>query len=139
MKKKSNIIVLSVLLCLAGPVQLFAGDSVEAKAPVIETILHEQLAVWPDGEAIVTTLDLPGNFRLSELYHPGEEILYLMEGEGWIHFPDRPDVHLIAGQSARIPARQVHSGSSGAEGLRAVVFRVHVSGEPVRVDVAKTP
>ena len=124
-----------------GPAQLVAveNEGAEAAGPVILTVLHEQLAVWPDGEAIVTRLELPGNFKLSEHYHPGEEILYVIEGDAWIHFPDRPDVRLLAGESARIPARQVHSGSAGEQGLQAVIFRVHVKGQPVRIDVTDNP
>jgi quercetin dioxygenase-like cupin family protein len=63
---------------------------VSENTPVVATILQEQLAVWPDGEAIVTTLELPANFRFSDHYHPGEEVLYILEGEGWIHYPDQP-------------------------------------------------
>ena len=138
----SKIVILLFLLPgVAGITPVFAVDSEEAEAtePVISTVLREQMAVWPDGEAIVTRLELPGNFKLGEHYHPGEEILYVIKGEGWIHFPDKPDVQLFSGEAARIPARQVHSGSAGEEGLQAIVFRVHVKGQPVRIDVIDNP
>lgn len=95
--------------------------------------------MWPDGEAIVTTLELPANFKFSEHYHPGEEILYVLEGDGWILNADDPDVYLAAGQSARIPAGRIHSGTSGEQGLKAVIFRVHPQGQPLRIEVTEEP
>ena len=111
----------------------------EPAAPVVTTILTEELTVWPEGEAIVTTLDLPANFSFSEHYHPGEEILYVLEGDGNIVYRDQPNVHLSAGQAARIPAGMIHSGNSGEHGLKAVIFRVHPKGEPIRIEVADSP
>ena len=118
----------------------FAQEPQPAPAtPEVTTILQEQLAVWPDGEAIVTILDLPANFSFAGHYHPGEEILYILEGDGWVRYPDDPDIYVSAGVSARIPAGKIHSGSSGEQGLRAVIFRVHPSGEPIRIEVADSP
>lgn len=98
----------------AGPVGLAVeGGETGLAGATVSTMLHEQLAEWPAGEAIVTRMELPANFKLGDHYHPGEEILYVMEGQARIHFPDRPDIRLYSGESARIPARQVHSGSAG--------------------------
>ena len=133
-----NILKFVVLAFLPLTAVAAEPQAVSENTPVVTTILQEQLAVWPDGEAIVTTLELPANFRFSDHYHPGEEVLYILEGEGWIHYPDQPDVELTAGDAARIPAGQVHSGSTGDAGLKAVIFRVHVRGQPVRIDVTQS-
>ena len=141
MNKYRYLGLLALVAAASGTVKLSAveGGDDNPPGPVVETVLREQLEVWPAGEAIVTRLELPANFSLSRHYHPGEEIIYAIEGDGWIHYPDKPDVHVSAGESARIPARQIHSGSAGEKGLRAIIFRVHVKGEPVRVDVTDSP
>ena len=129
-------VLVFVLFCVPAVAE---EQQAEAAAPVVKTILQEQLAVWPKGEAIVTTLDLPANFQFTDHYHPGEEILYVLHGDGWIIYKDDEDVYLVAGQSARIAAGKVHSGSSGQHGLKAIIFRVHPSGEPIRVEVPAAP
>jgi len=134
---KKNILVLIYLVVTSG---LSAGeDGGDSTPPLVASILRESLTVWPEGEAIVTRLGLPANFQLSLHYHPGDEILYVIEGEGWIHYPDKPDVRLSAGQAARIPAGQHHRGSTGPAGLSALVVRVHPVGEPERIDVSAIP
>ena len=116
-------------------VSIFVITQLQAE-PVITPLLREPLDVWPEGEVIVTRLDLPARFELASHYHPGAEILYVIEGDTLLHKPGQPDTLVSAGESIRIPAQQVHSATVGAGGIQAVVVRIHIKGQPVRVDVA---
>lgn len=46
----------------------------------------------------------------------------------------KPDLPLDTGDSNVIPPRAIHAPRGGSEGAGAVVFRVHVAGQPERID-----
>ncbi len=48
---------------------------------------------------------------------------------------DKPDVHLKKGDVFKVPLRQIHTATTGEEGVTVLVFRVHEKGQPVRVNV----
>ena len=102
--------------------------------PGSNEVLRSPLAGTPGVEVIVSDVVIPPNGQVARHYHPGEEFLYLIEGTA-IHVEEgKPDLPLKAGDSYAIPPRAIHSPRGGPEGARAIVFRVHVAGQPERID-----
>jgi len=102
--------------------------------PGSNEVLRSVLAGTPGVEVIVSDVVIPPNGQVARHYHPGEEFLYLIEGTA-IHVEEgKPDLPLGPGDSYAIPPRAIHSPKGGPEGARAIVFRVHVAGEPERIE-----
>ena len=103
--------------------------------PGSNEVLRSMLAGTPGVEVIISDVVIPPNGQVPRHYHPGEEFLYVIEGSA-IHVEEgKPDLPLRAGDSYAIPPRAIHSPRGGAEGARAIVFRVHVAGQLERIDV----
>src|SRR5687767_13728711 len=97
-------------------------------------VFRSGLAGTPGVEVIVSDVVIPPNGQVARHFHPGEEFLYLIEGTA-IHVEEgKPDLSLTAGDSYAIPPRAIHSPKGGPEGARAIVFRVHVAGQPERLE-----
>jgi quercetin dioxygenase-like cupin family protein len=103
--------------------------------PGSNLVMRSPLAGVPDMEVIVSDVVIPPNGQVPRHYHPGQEFLYLIEGTA-IHVEEgKPDLPLKAGDSYVIPPRAIHSPRGGPDGARAIVFRVHIAGQPERIDV----
>ena len=102
--------------------------------PGSNEVLRSTLAGTPGVEVIVSDVVIPPNGQVARHFHPGEEFLYLIEGTA-IHVEEgKPDLPLKPGDSYAIPPRAIHSPKGGPEGARAIVFRVHVAGQPERIE-----
>jgi quercetin dioxygenase-like cupin family protein len=102
--------------------------------PGSNEMLRSPLSALPGAEVIVSDVVIPPNAQVARHYHPGEEFLYLIEGTA-IHVEEgKPDLPLKAGDTYTIPPRAIHAPRGGPEGARAIVFRVHVAGQPERID-----
>ena len=102
--------------------------------PGSNEMLRSPLSALPGAEVIISDVVIPPNAQVARHYHPGEEFLYVIEGSA-IHVEEgKPDRELKVGDSYTIPPRAIHSPRGGPEGARAIVFRVHVAGQPERID-----
>src|SRR6187399_2942308 len=102
--------------------------------PGSNEVLRSTLAGTPGVEVIISDVVIPPGAQVPRHYHPGEEFLYVIEGSA-IHIEQgKPDRLLKAGESYAIPPFAIHSPKGGPEGARAIVFRVHLAGQPERID-----
>ncbi len=99
----------------------------------LENLLRAELELVEGTEVIVSYIEVPGNFTLPKHWHPGEEFVYILEGEGTAWQKDKPDVVLKKGEVFKIPLKQIHTAKTGDSGFKALVFRVHQAGQPDRV------
>ena len=130
-------IAAAILYAAALPIA-YAQAQQDAQAsrppPGSNEVLRSPLAGTPGVEVIVSDVVIPPNGQVARHYHPGEEFLYLIEGTA-IHVEEgKPDLPLTAGDSYAIPPRAIHAPRGGPEGARAIVFRVHVAGQPERIE-----
>ena len=102
--------------------------------PGSNEMLRSPLSALAGAEVIISDVVIPPGAQVARHYHPGEEFLYLIEGTA-IHVEEgKPDLPLKAGDTYTIPPRAIHAPKGGPEGARAIVFRVHVAGQPERID-----
>jgi quercetin dioxygenase-like cupin family protein len=116
-----------------------AGEEKETAAftppPGSNEMLRAQITAAPELEVIISDVVIPPGATVPRHYHPGEEFVYVIEGEA-VHVEEgKEDRILKAGDAMVIPPQAVHSPYGGLEGARAIVFRVHVEGSPERIPV----
>ena len=74
----------------------------------------------PGREVIQVRVELDPGVTFGEHWHPGEEIVYVLEGSLEHQLEGQPPVTLLAGEVLFIPARTIHTArnvgqNSGAE------------------------
>ncbi len=96
-------------------------------------VLKEKLDSAPGLEVVISDVVIPPDAQVPRHYHPGEEFLYLIEGTATHIEEGSPNRDLKAGDAMVIRMGKIHAPKAGPEGARAIVFRVHIEGEPERV------
>ncbi|MBX7541407.1 cupin domain-containing protein [Qipengyuania sphaerica] len=110
-------------------------EAPEGLAPGSNEMLRAKLSAAPDLEVLVSDVIIPPGAEVPRHYHPGEEFVYVIEGSA-IHVQEgQPDRELGAGDAMVIEPEAVHSPRGGANGTRAIVFRVHLKDQPERIAV----
>ena len=105
--------------------------------PGSNEMLRAILAEDPNLEVIISDVIIPPGGQVARHYHPGQEFLYLIEGTA-VHVEEgQPDRPLKAGDTYVIPPQAIHSPRGGPNGARAIVFRVHVKGQPERIEAPR--
>lgn len=101
--------------------------------PGPNSMLRAPVTMADNLEVIISDVIIPPEGSLPLHYHPGEEFIYMLEGSV-IHIEKgKPNQILTAGDTYVISPYAQHAPQGGPEGGRAVVFRVHVKGEPERI------
>ncbi len=70
-------------------------------------------------------------------YHPGPELVYVLEGVLLLEPDGRPPMTLNAGESAHMPAKHIHNAknASTTQPVKVVVFLVGEKGQPLATPV----
>ena len=100
------------------------------------TDLQRQDLSAPGREVIQTRVELAPGTPFTKHWHPGEEIIYVLEGSLEYQIEDRPPVSLKAGDVLFIPARTVHAARNvgSVPGVELATYVVE-KGQPLLVVV----
>ena len=111
------------------------AKSAETKSagPVIKNLLVSDLHGVAGKEVIVSHVTIPPHTTLPTHWHPGEELVYLIEGAATEWRDGKEFATMKAGEAVKVPYKQVHAASTGEEGATILVVRVHDKGQPHRV------
>ena len=123
------IVVLWVLMITGGFIPAIADQP----AIKLDTLMKTPLALDENIELTVSLVEIGPNLSLPRHYHPGEEFVYLLEGEAVLWQKGQADITMTAGDLVKIPLEQIHAASTGDGKAKALVFRVHRKGEPERI------
>ena len=122
------------------PASMPAHSHAEAKhtlahklPPGSNEMLRALISESDDLEVIISDVVIPAGASVPKHFHPGQEFLYVIEGNAIHREEGQPDLSLNAGDAYVIPPRAVHNPMGGPEGARAIVFRVHQKGNPERI------
>jgi quercetin dioxygenase-like cupin family protein len=116
---------------LAGAALPALSDSARSKVTNLFTA-PLATAFTPGREVLIDVVEIPPNQKLDWHWHPGEEFHYYLEGEPVIELEDAPPIIGKPGRVGHVEFRQRHQATTGAQGARIIVFRVHTKGEPWR-------
>ncbi|QHO76306.1 cupin [Bradyrhizobium sp. CCBAU 051011] len=104
--KKMQFMAMAALV--AGAVLAPFGAQAQ-KNGVTRTDLQRHDLSAPGREAIQVKVDLAPGVAFGKHTHPGEEVIYVLEGQLEYQIEDKPPVTLKAGDVLFIPAGTVHS------------------------------
>jgi quercetin dioxygenase-like cupin family protein len=106
MLKNMQIVAMAALVAAAVLAPLGAQAQ---QSGVTRTDLQRHDLSSPGREAIQVRVDLAPGVAFGKHTHPGEEVIYVLEGQLEYQIEDRPPVTLKAGDVLFIPAGMVHS------------------------------
>ena len=86
----------------------------------------------PGHEDVITRVDISPGGGSGRHTHPGDEISYILEGEGELLIDGSPARKLKAGDGLVVPAGKIHEArNTGAGPLKLVAIYVVEKGKPV--------
>jgi quercetin dioxygenase-like cupin family protein len=104
--KKMKIMAIAALIAAS---VLAAPAALAQQAGVTRTDLQRHDLSAPGREAVQVRVDLAPGVAFGKHTHPGEEIIYVLEGSLEYQIEDKPPVTLKAGDVLFIPAGTVHA------------------------------
>jgi len=127
-----SVFVAGALVGAAIPVLGQSGGA--SGGPKVTNLLTTTLAaeLAPDREVLIDLVEIPPNAKLDWHWHPGEEFHYYLAGDPVIELGDAPSIVGRPGTVGHVAFRQRHRATTGREGAKIVVFRVHTKGAPWR-------
>jgi len=136
---KRTAVMLAVSLAVGIALATIGSRSLNAQQePLKRTMLLRTDLKGLDGkEGVVLLVELAPNAAAGNHYHPGNEVLYVLEGSGVLEIEGKPPITLQVGTTSYIPAGEAHNvRSTSASGpLKLLVFWVAEKGQPLAVPV----
>lgn len=125
MKKKYILLVFSwCIVC---------SSSVLGEGLKLENLLKAKLEGVSGTEVVISKVQIPPNTSLPKHWHPGEEFVYVIQGNVTLWQKSKEDILIKEGEAAKVPLKQIHTARTGEGGVTLLVFRVHEEGKPERV------
>jgi quercetin dioxygenase-like cupin family protein len=113
-------------------VMLAAGTALAQTATIRRTVIQKADVSIPGREAVVARVELDPGVAAGRHAHPGDEISYVLEGEGELLIDGEDPRRVKAGESFVIPAHVVHDAINVGKGpLRLVGVYVVDKGKPL--------
>ena len=146
MSKRSFLFLITTLIASIGSADSKIVEQAESEKKIdilagtipglkINNILTSQIELVEGKEIIISHIEIPANTTLPKHWHPGEEYVYVLEGSVVLWQKGKPDVPLKKGDVFKVSAKQIHTAVTDEEGLTGLIFRVHETGQPGRVNV----
>ena len=104
---------------------------------VQRTIVHRADVSVPGREAVIVRAEIAPAASVGWHTHPGEEISYVMEGEGELLVEGKPPLKLKAGDGFVVPNGATHDArNTGAVPLKLAVVYLVEKGKPIATPVS---
>lgn len=131
MKHFLKLLVITLGLVSSGLMPLYTlADELK-----LENLMKTELEGVSAWEVVVSRVDIPPDTALPRHWHPGEEFAYVLSGSVTLWQKDQVDRHFKQGELAKVPLKQIHTAIAGPQGVKLLIFRVHETGQPERIDV----
>jgi len=122
------------LVCL-----LLAGLSIAQTPALTRTLVTKADVAIPNREAVVARVEVAPGGVAGWHTHPGEEISYVLEGEGTLLIAGQPPRKVASGEAFVIPGGTVHNAvNNGVVTLKLVGVYVVEKGQALATP-AQTP
>jgi quercetin dioxygenase-like cupin family protein len=130
----------TIALIVAGGLAACAGVLVAQNAGLTRTIVQKGDVAIPGYEAVVARVEVAPGVTAGWHTHPGEEVSYVLEGEGELLIAGQPPRKVAAGEAFVIPAGTVHNArNTGSTPIRLVGVYVVEKGKPLASPAAAPP
>jgi quercetin dioxygenase-like cupin family protein len=136
---KKPVIALSLTLALGIVLGFWASTVLNAQqAPVKRTeVLRTELPGMDGKEGILYVADIAAGGASGKHYHPGSEVLYMLEGSFTLELEGKSPVTLKPGEAFLIPPKHTHNAKnvSATDPAKVVVFLMADKGQPIATAV----
>lgn len=127
----ASVLVLYRLAGAAALALLAAGACAQPSGIKRTPVLKADVAA-PGSEAVVMRVELDPGVKAGRHTHPGDEISYVLEGEGELLIDGEAPRKVKAGNAFVIPAGKVHDAHNGGSAtMRLVGVYVVEKGKPL--------
>ena len=106
----TRITGVAALIVGGGLAALHVTPAQQAGIKRIDLQRHELSS--PGREVVQVRVDFAPGAAFGRHWHPGEEIIYVLEGSLEYQIEDKPPVTLVAGNVLFIPARAIHTAKN---------------------------
>jgi len=112
---------------------VLAGAALVAQNSGIQrTVVHRADVSVPGREAVIARVEIAPGASAGRHTHPGDEISYVLEGEGEVLREGQPPQHVKAGDGIVIVAGTKHDArNTGSQPLKLVGVYVVDKGKPL--------
>jgi quercetin dioxygenase-like cupin family protein len=114
MNMRPSIVALSLVAALTGGTWAIRHLNAQTAGVQRFELQRRDLGV-PGREAVLVRTEFGPGVRIANHTHPGEEMVYVLEGELTIVFRGKPPKILKPGDGFFVPANQVHAGWNAGE------------------------
>ena len=115
-----------VLIAAAGVLLLAQNPGVQ------RTVVQRKDISVPGREAVIAHVEIAPGASVGRHTHPGEEISYVMEGEGEVLIQGQPALKLKAGDGFVVPNGAIHDAhNTGTQPLKLAAIYVVEKGKPL--------
>src|SRR5580658_2908087 len=119
----------AIMMALAAGA-FFAQTPPSQNTGVQRTVLQRKDLSVPGHEGVVVRIDIAPGVSAGRHTHPGEEITYVLDGEGEILIDGQPPLKIKAGESFIVPAGAKHDArNTGKVPLKLVAVYVVEKGQ----------
>ena len=109
-----------------------AGSAMAQNSGLQRTLVGRADVSVPGREAVVARVEVAPGAKAGRHTHPGDEISYVLEGEGELYIEGEPVRKVKAGDGFVIPAGKVHDAkNTGTVALKLVGVYVVEKGKPL--------
>jgi len=114
-----------------------AGVLLLAQNPGVQrTVVQRKDISVPGREAVIAHVEIAPGASVGRHTHPGEEISYVMEGEGEVLIQGQPALKLKAGDGFVVPNGAIHDAhNTGTQPLKLAAVYVVEKGKPLATPV----
>jgi len=111
---------------------VLAGALFGQNPGIKRTVVHKEDVSVPGREAVIARVEVAPGANAGRHTHPGEEISYIIEGEGEILIEGRPPRKVKAGDGFVIPAGARHDArNTGSGTLKLAAVYLVEKGKPL--------
>jgi quercetin dioxygenase-like cupin family protein len=111
---------------------------VAQSAPITRSMLQQKdLEGIAGKEVVMYRAEIAPGGSVGKHFHPGPELIYVLEGALILEHDGHPPVTIKAGESTHIAAKHVHDArnASPTQQVKALVFLVGEKGQPLATPV----
>jgi len=115
-----------VLIAAAGVLLLAQNPGVQ------RTVVQRKDISVPGREAVIAHVEIAPGASVGRHTHPGEEISYIIEGEGELLIQGQPALKIKAGDGFVVPNGAIHDAhNTGTQPLKLAAIYVVEKGKPL--------
>jgi quercetin dioxygenase-like cupin family protein len=110
-----------------------AGVLLVAQNPGVQrTVVQRKDISVPGREAVIAHVEIAPGVSVGRHTHPGEEISYIIEGEGELLIQGQPALKIKAGDGFVVPNGAIHDAhNTGTQPLKLAAIYVVEKGKPL--------